>query len=194
MVYVLHRKSNCKKIKIRVVEGVVQVSAPFTVSKREIDRFVHEQEAWIENQLDKCALSKENDLISLLGNEYKLHYMNKRICYVEGNDLYLYPDKTLIQRFLKQNVKKYIDLRFKFFCEQLNIHDISLQYGFYMFLYILFFLMDDIVVFAIAMKTLDIKGISSKYGKYSHLIGGIFMLLIGLLMILKPEWLMFNFK
>ena len=70
MVYVLHRKSNCKKIKIRVVEGVVQVSAPFTVSKREIDRFVHEQEAWIENQLDKCALSKENDLISLLGNEY----------------------------------------------------------------------------------------------------------------------------
>lgn len=70
----------------------------------------------------------------------------------------------------------------------------SLQYGFYMFLYILFFLVDDIVVFAIAMKTLDIKGISSKYGKYSHLIGGIFMLLIGLLMILKPEWLMFNFK
>ena len=69
-----------------------------------------------------------------------------------------------------------------------------LQYGFYMFLYILFFLMDDIVVFAIAMKTLDIKGISSKYGKYSHLIGGILMLLIGLLMIFKPEWLMFNFK
>ena len=69
-----------------------------------------------------------------------------------------------------------------------------LQYGFYMFLYILFFLMDDIVVFAIAMKTLNIKGISSKYGKYSHLIGGILMLLIGLLMIFKPEWLMFNFK
>lgn len=60
-------------------------------------------------------------------------------------------------------------------------------------LYILFFLIDDIVVFVIAMKTLDIKGISSKYGKYSHLIGGIFMLLIGILMIFKPEWLMFNF-
>lgn len=70
----------------------------------------------------------------------------------------------------------------------------ALQYGFYLFLYLLFFLIDDIVVFAIAMKTLDIKGISSKYGKYSHLIGGIFMLLIGLLMIFKPEWLMFNFK
>ena len=38
-----------------------------------------------------------------------------------------------------------------------------------------------------------ITGISNKYSKYSHLIGGIIMLLIGLLMIIKPEWLMLNF-
>ena len=131
MEYELHRKSNCKKIKIRVVEGVVCVSAPFTVSKKVIDDFVHEQEAWIKNQLDKNTQSKENDLICLLGNEYRVHYINQRMCYVDGHDLYLYPDKTLIQRFLKQNAKKYIDLRFEFFCEQLRIHDISLQYGFY---------------------------------------------------------------
>ena len=131
MEYVLHRKSNCKKIKIRVVEGVVCVSAPFTVSKKIIDDFVHEQEAWIKNQLDKNTQSKENDLICLLGNEYRLHYINQKMCYVAGNALYLYPDKTLIQKFLKQNAKKYIDLRFEFFCEQLNIHNISLQYGFY---------------------------------------------------------------
>ena len=62
-----------------------------------------------------------------------------------------------------------------------------------MFLYILFFLIDDIIIFVIAMKTLSIKGISSKYGKYSNLIGGIIMILIGILMIFKPEWLMFNF-
>ena len=37
------------------------------------------------------------------------------------------------------------------------------------------------------------KGISNKYTKYSHLIGGIIMLLLGILMALKPEWLMFNF-
>ena len=29
---------------------------------------------------------------------------------------------------------------------------------------------------------------------FKYLIGGIVMLLIGLLMIFKPEWLMFNFK
>lgn len=107
------------------------MSAPFTVSKKIIDDFVQEQEAWIKNQLDKNTQSKENDLICLLGNEYRLHYINQKMCYVAGNALYLYPDKTLIQKFLKQNAKKYIDLRFEFFCEQLHIHNISLQYGFY---------------------------------------------------------------
>ena len=43
------------------------------------------------------------------------------------------------------------------------------------------------------MKTLEISGISTKYTKYSHLIGGIIMLIIALLMAFKPEWLMFNF-
>ncbi len=63
----------------------------------------------------------------------------------------------------------------------------------YTLLYILFFLLDDLIVFIIAMKTLEIKAISNKYGKYSHLIGGIIMLIIGTLMLFKPELLMFNF-
>ena len=63
----------------------------------------------------------------------------------------------------------------------------------YSLIYVLFFLIDDIIVFIIAMKTLEIKVVSNKFGKYSHLIGGLIMLLIGLLIMLKPEWLMFNF-
>lgn len=81
------------------------------------------------------------------------------------------------------------------FTQVLALNDLNtVQYGFYLGLYILFFLLDDILIFAIAMKTLTIKGISNKYTKYSHLIGGIIMLAIGLLMVLKPEWLMFNFN
>lgn len=64
----------------------------------------------------------------------------------------------------------------------------------YVYLYILFFLIDDIIVFVIAMLTLNIKALSTRYTKYSHLIGGILMLIIGLLMLIKPEWLMFNFN
>ena len=63
----------------------------------------------------------------------------------------------------------------------------------YTLVYIFFFLIDDIIVFVIAMVTTKVTGISTKYNKYSHLIGGIIMLLIGILLIFKPEWLMFNF-
>ncbi|MBE6152282.1 MAG: hypothetical protein E7165_03095 [Firmicutes bacterium] len=68
-----------------------------------------------------------------------------------------------------------------------------LAYFIYLIIYIAFFLLDDIIVFVVAMKTLELTGISTKYTKYSHLIGGLIMLLIGILMIFKPEWIMFNF-
>lgn len=64
----------------------------------------------------------------------------------------------------------------------------------YTLLYVLFFLIDDLVIFIIAMVTMEITGISTKYNKYSHLLGGIIMLVMGLLLIFKPEWLMFQFK
>ena len=69
----------------------------------------------------------------------------------------------------------------------------TFEYGIYMFLYILFFLIDDIIIFVGSMITLKVTGLSTKYTKFSHLIGGIIMLLIGLLLIIKPELLMFNF-
>lgn len=64
----------------------------------------------------------------------------------------------------------------------------------YTLLYILFFLLDDLIVFFIAMFTMKITGISTKYNKYSHLLGGIIMLIVGILLLFKPEWLMFQFK
>lgn len=63
----------------------------------------------------------------------------------------------------------------------------------YTLVYILFFLLDDLIVFLIAMFTLKVIGISNKYSKYSKLIGGILMLIIGLLLLVKPEWVMLNF-
>ena len=66
------------------------------------------------------------------------------------------------------------------------------QYYLYILTYILFFMIDDLFVFFVAMITLEMTGITTKYAKYSRLIGGIIMLLIGLLLIFRPEWLMFK--
>ena len=80
------------------------------------------------------------------------------------------------------------------FSELLVINNISgTKAILYDLLYIFFFLLDDLIVFIIAIKTMDVVGISSKYNKYSHLIAGIIMLLIGILLLFKPGWLMFNF-
>ena len=81
------------------------------------------------------------------------------------------------------------------FTELLALNNVSDSMKFfYTVIYIIFFLLDDLIVFFIAMFTMKITGISTKYNKYSHLIGGIIMLLIGVLLIFKPEWLMFQFK
>ena len=69
----------------------------------------------------------------------------------------------------------------------------GLSYSIYILVYIFFFMLDDFIIFAIAMISFKVTGISTKYSRYSSLIGGIIMLLIGLLMIYKPELLMFNF-
>ena len=80
------------------------------------------------------------------------------------------------------------------FTQILAMNDLStFSYIIYMFIYILFFLIDDIIVFVISMVTLKVTSFSTKYTKYSHLVGGIIMLIIGILLIIKPEFLMFNF-
>ena len=63
----------------------------------------------------------------------------------------------------------------------------------YLLIYIFFYMIDDIVVFAISMITLEATGITNKYNKLCTLISAIIMIIMGVLLILKPEWLMFNF-
>jgi glutaredoxin len=64
-----------------------------------------------------------------------------------------------------------------------------INYYAYLFLYIFIFMLDDMVIFVIAMVTLKAVGVESKYSRYSHIIGGVIMLAIGLTMMFKPELL-----
>jgi len=66
------------------------------------------------------------------------------------------------------------------------------QYYLYLLFYIFIFMLDDLFVFFTAMLTLQATGIQNKYARFSHLIGGLIMLVIGLLLLFRPEWLMFG--
>lgn len=80
------------------------------------------------------------------------------------------------------------------FTEILALNKVSGPMGMiYNLIYIVFFMLDDFIIFMIAVKTMNLKVISTKYSKYSHLIAGIIMLIIGILLIVKPGWVMFNF-
>ena len=80
------------------------------------------------------------------------------------------------------------------YAEILALHNLSsVGYFLAMLLYIIFYMLDDIIVFLIAMVTLEVTSISNKYNKYSHLIGGILMFILGILMIFAPNILMLKF-
>jgi hypothetical protein len=79
------------------------------------------------------------------------------------------------------------------YTQVLALSDIPVwQYYAYLSLYILVFMLDDLFVFVVAMKTLQITGVTTRYTHFSHLAGGVVLLAIGALLLLRPEWLMFG--
>ncbi|MBU1118938.1 glutaredoxin [Patescibacteria group bacterium] len=61
----------------------------------------------------------------------------------------------------------------------------------YMFIYIGAYMIDDILIFGLALWGFDKIGLTHKYSKWSTLIGGVLMILLGLLLLFKPEALVF---
>jgi len=78
------------------------------------------------------------------------------------------------------------------YAQVLAMNDLATwQHYAYIALYIFFFMLDDLFVFFVAMITLHMTGLSTKYARFSNIIGGVLMLLIGLALLFKPEILMF---
>lgn len=80
------------------------------------------------------------------------------------------------------------------YTQVLSLQNLStVEYVLYLLLYLFFFMLDDVAIFVIAMKTAQLSGISTKYSRWAHLVGGILMIALALLMAVKPEWLMLKF-
>lgn len=66
------------------------------------------------------------------------------------------------------------------------------QYYALLLLYVVVFMADDAVVLATAMATLRLTRGSARYARLSHLLGGILLITIGAMLILRPSWLTFG--
>ena len=64
-----------------------------------------------------------------------------------------------------------------------------LSYYAFLALYIAVFMLDDALIFVVAMLTLQATGLAASYSRWSHLIGGGVLLVVGILLIFKPHWL-----
>ena len=61
-----------------------------------------------------------------------------------------------------------------------------------MLLYTLFYMVDDFIVFAIALAGVEKLGVTHKYSRISNVVGGILMLILGGLLLFAPELLKFS--
>jgi predicted metal-binding membrane protein len=59
-------------------------------------------------------------------------------------------------------------------------------------LYVLVFLADDLALFALAMLALDKSGLGERYAHHAQLIGGFVLVGVGILLMLRPQWLLFG--
>lgn len=66
------------------------------------------------------------------------------------------------------------------------------QYYAYLILYVAVFMLDDAIIFAVAMLTLQATSMTNRYLRVSHLLGGVGMVAIGGLLIFAPQWLTFT--
>jgi thiol-disulfide isomerase/thioredoxin len=63
-------------------------------------------------------------------------------------------------------------------------------YYFYLLIYIIMYMIDDIMIFTVVVLTMTSKRFTEKYGKLSKLISGIIILILGLIMFFNPGLLM----
>jgi len=68
----------------------------------------------------------------------------------------------------------------------------SFAYYFYLLLYTIFFILDDLIVFFLAVITLSKLSFTEKYNYWTTLIGGLLIFALGVLLIFKPELLIFT--
>ncbi len=68
----------------------------------------------------------------------------------------------------------------------------SVSYYLYLLLYTFIFMLDDLIIFSIALITLNKIGFTDKYTKWSTLIGGLLILILGFLLIFRPDFLIFG--
>ncbi|NCN22534.1 hypothetical protein GW934_03535 [Candidatus Falkowbacteria bacterium] len=140
---------------------------------------------WFKGRGDTCSLE---------GNEYKEKTFSKLRKIIEHKYFWLSLVGIILMALAINLIELVCSAGFPaIYTQILTLSDLSTSsYYLYLLLYIFFFMLDDLIVFWVAMMTLKMVKFSSKYSYYSSLIGGVLMVILGILLIFKPEFIMFS--
>lgn len=79
------------------------------------------------------------------------------------------------------------------YTQVLSLSDLATwQHYLYLVFYIIIFMLDDMIIFAIAVTTFKSVVTSGKYSHIATLVGGVVILLLGFFLLFKPGWVMFG--
>lgn len=125
------KSSRNKRMILKVSNGVVIVSTPYSVSRVEAEAFVKKNQAWIAKQLKKDAASilQAGQTISLLGQTYVLKEADS--CFTMDNSCYFCRDEKKWKAFLLAYAQDFIAERFVYWSTKMGQDSLSLKFGFY---------------------------------------------------------------
>jgi len=76
------------------------------------------------------------------------------------------------------------------FTQVLSLAEISVfEYYAYILLYVIFFMLDDLIIFSLAAMALSKLTTTEKYVGISKILGGVILLLLGIMMLFFPDLL-----
>jgi len=140
------------------------------------------------------ALTARTLECTLAGNEKRQAFREKLKNIIGRNSLILSLCGIIVLAFMVNLIEIVCSAGFPaIYTQVLSLsHLPSWRYYSYILLYILFFMLDDMFVFVAAMLTFEITGMTTRYVRIARLAGGLLMFLIGVLLIFRPQWLMFG--
>ena len=121
--YKIIRRNN-KNVYIKIEDGVVLVTAPFSISENEIEKIVFKHKNWIESKIEKCQTLKDGDKVYIFDKEYI--FTNKKLM----NSIYA----TTINEWkivLLDKAQCIFESRFYHYANYFNISNCTLHLDFY---------------------------------------------------------------
>lgn len=135
---------NRKTLSLSVSEhGVLEIKAPYTLSQKQIEDFILQKSNWIKKQLQKLEQGKQGkplvewknqEVLTICGNEYRLHIEQRRdskrdiVQLVNGNEICLTtPDistqniREMFCFWCKKACKPLMEQRIAYFAEKMQL-------------------------------------------------------------------------